>query len=263
MSETMREAMDRVRPDTDDATGATSPVPTDEELTAAVAILAAQAPPAVRRTGPGWVVVAVLAAFILLADVGILVALRAQERAAGAACERVNALRAANARVLVAQEASVPAERYDAATRAFYDQALTDLSSPVNCIHPDRREVKMIERMPRELGQPPPVVVPGAGTTGAAGTQGVAGLAGRDGPPGAAGPAGERGAAGRDGVDGRNGAAGVPGSPGMAGAPGVPGPPGPEGPPAPPTTLPPMTTLPPTTTTTRCPNLLGLGCPPP
>jgi len=243
--ETMREAMDHLRTDTDDLTGTTSPEPTDEELTTAVAALAAlSSPDAPPRHPPGWWVIGILAAFILLADVGILVAFSAQERQAMAVCQSQNDLRATLTRTFVAQESSVPAERYDADTREFYDQALTDLS-PVNCADPDRRQVRQPERMPRELGQPSPVPGPGAaGAAGGAGDQGVSGLVGadgRDGIDGAPGPAGPPGPAGQDGT-------GADGIDGVDGAPGEVGPQGPPGEPAPTTT---------TTTTVPC----GLLCP--
>jgi len=218
----MREAMDHVRTDTDDLTGATAPVPTDEELEAAVAVLAAHRPPVARRQPPGWWVVGALAGFILLAGVGILLGERDRDRAAVAQCERVNALRATIFKVLVASEANVPAERYTAGSRKFYDDALAGLT-PTNCSHPAQRQVEAPKRMPREPGQPPPVEVPGAGATGATGAAGAAGADGRDGERGES----IVGPPGRDGVDGRTG------------APGPPGPAGPEGPPA-------------TTTTTAC-----------
>jgi len=242
--ETMREAMDRVRPDTDDLTGATAPSPTDEELSTAVALLAAQRrpdPPPCHP--PGWWVIGILAAFILLADVGILMAFRAQERQVRATCERINTVRATFARVLIASEVSVPADRYTADTRAFYDQALADLS-PVNCKAPDRREVAVPERMPRELGQPPPV--PGIGAAGATGAQGDPGLVGADGKDGERGERGEVGPP--SGVPGPQGEPGADGE-SIVGPPGEVGPQGPPGEPAPTTT----------TTTVPC----GLLCPPP
>jgi len=248
--ETMREAMDHVRTDTDDLTGATAPVPTDEELEAAVAVLAAHSSPPSRHRSPGWWVVGALAACILVADVGILLVLGAQERQALAACESTNTLRATIARVRVAEEASVPAERYDIATRTFYDRALSDLAL-VDCDNLPSTRASLPERMPREPGQPAPPPMSGAtgepGLAGLTGAAGVAGLVGADGAPGRDGIDGVPGLAGPAGSGGRDGVDGAPGAPGTDGAPGVVGPIGPAGPEGPPA---PTTTLPPTTTTT-------------
>jgi len=251
--ETMREAMDHLRTDTDDLTGTTAPTPTDEELTTAVAALAGQgAPQAPRRPPPGWWVVGALAACILVADVGILLVLGSQERQALAACETTNTLRATIARVRVAEEASVPAERYDIATRTFYDRALSDLAL-VDCDNLPRARASLPERMPREPGQPAPPPMSGAtgepGLAGLTGAAGVAGLVGADGAPGRDGIDGVPGLAGPAGSAGRDGVDGAPGAPGTDGAPGVVGPIGPAGPEGPPA---PTTTLPPTTTTTVC-----------
>lgn len=234
----MREAMDHLRADTDDDTGATAPVPTDEELTAAVAVMAAHgspdAPP--HRRPPGWWAVGLLALFVLGADVGILLAVHAQQRIAVTQCGRVNDLRAADARRVIAQEASIPAERYDAATRSYYDTALADLVL-VDCQHPgSARSVPVPERMHREPGQAPmaPSV---AGQTGSPGVAGLAGADGKDGATGDPGPAG----------------ASIVGPPGasIVGPPGDPGPPGPPGPPG-------MDATTTTTTTTTVPPPLCL-----
>jgi len=223
MTDKMREAMDHVRTDTDDLTGATAPVPTDEELLAAVAVLGAHGGPvdvAARRPPPGWWVIGILAAFILLADVGILVAFRAQENVALAQCERVNTVRLTLIKILVAAEANVPAERYTADTRKFYDDALFGLT-PTNCANPDRRQVETPVRKPREPGQPAPIAVgePGAqgdpGLVGADGKDGERGERGEVGPPsGVPGPQGEPGDDGES-IVGPQGEVGPQGPPGM------------------------------------------------
>jgi len=234
MTDKMREAMDHVRTDTDDLTGATAPVPTDEELTAAVAVLAAHGGPvavAARRPPPGWWVIGILAGFILLADVGILMAFRAQENVARAQCERVNTVRLTLIKILVAAEANVPAERYTADTRKFYDDALSGLT-PVDCDNPDRRQVEAPVRKPREPGQPTPIA---AGETGDQGASGLAGADGKDGKDGAPGVDGKDGT-GVDGVDG------VDGAPGEVGPAGPAGPPGADAPTT--TTIPPLIAIP-------------------
>jgi hypothetical protein len=239
----MREAMDHVRADTDDFTGATAPVPTDEELSAAVAVLAAGPPPdAPSRPPPGWVPFVALAVFVVLSVGGSVWAIRtgrSQTLAyATVNCETTNVNRSALLNLVNRQTA--PRTLGSAATdeqRAMQDEANAEAAKfrdeLVNELRASRCGVTEADGEPQAVDvptpSPPPTIV------GPDGSSGPAGVTGPPGPPGEPGKPGES-------IVGPQGEPGLDGAPGLDGE-SVVGPPGPAGPPGPEATT--TTTAPP------------------
>ncbi len=113
MPDEMRKAMDELRTDTTDITGATEPRPTDEEASVAVSTLSKHSfPKPSRYPRPGWIAYLGLSLCVLLAGAGFLILFRQAQVDRVAQCERVNTLRARLANTAILAEANVPAPEY-------------------------------------------------------------------------------------------------------------------------------------------------------
>ncbi len=199
MSEEMRKAMDEVRTDTNDVTGATEPRATDDELAVAISTLSKHAyPKPSRYPRPGWLAYLTLCFFILLGGVGFLLSFQKAQQDRLAQCERVNVLRSRLVNILTLAEATVPAEEYTKEVKDFYTASLSDLSL-TDCSKIDNKPkgpVQIPKRAVREPGQPSPPMsgqIGPTGATGGTGAQGIPGIAGRSGSQGPIGPQGSSG----------------------------------------------------------------------
>ncbi len=212
--DSMRKAMDELRDDTNSITGTTCPIPTDEELSLAVATLAEHPFPGTpRHPRPGWLAYIALCLCIFLGGIGFILLFQQSKEDRTAQCERVNVLRSRLANILILAEISVEANEYTPEVRDFYTASLDDLSL-TNCSNLNQKPIPPAQtprRVNREPGMPSPTVPEAIGQIGPRGNQGIPGLTGS---PGSQGPQGLPGLPGAS-IQGPSGPRGEVGPPGQ------------------------------------------------